>query len=265
MVVTRVVKTPGGQKIKVGVIKDRIEVTRPKGYRVYVKAYDERIRDYLKAWILEDLTNGEDFILKATGPRRKGKSTISCDLGRGLDLDMSVDNVVYTAKEFGRLADNLDPSEPPDDLSIILWDEAGYGMFKQRWYEREQQEIVRLLEVNAAKRLVVFLVSPHNDFLNSALQSPTMCKAWVDVGISQQYGKGWATLWNGRYHMFRVAGFWNPLCAFKFQAMTDQFWKDYEVKKFQFIRAAGKLVSKERDQSTRLERILAKLEHEIDR
>ena len=258
------VKTPGGQKVKVNIIKQRVEVRRPKGIKIFVHAYDEGIREYLRQWILEDLAGGEDFIIKVTGPRRKGKSTIACDLARGIFPEFSVDNVVYTAKEFGKLADSLPASSPETgQISIILWDEAGYGMFKQRWYEHEQQEIIRLLEVNAAKRLVVFLVAPHNDFINSALQSPTMCKAWIDVGISQRYGKGWATIWTGTYHMFRASGFWNPFCSFRFQAITDDFWSKYEVKKFRFIQEASRLVSKEHRQTSRLDKILTRLEREL--
>lgn len=261
---TRIVRTPGGKKIHVGVIKDRVEVRRPRGIRMYVKGYDERIKDYIRAWILEDLSKGEDFIIKDTGPRRKGKSTLACS--SALDLfPITPDNVVYTARDFAKLADYLPPSDPVDGkLSIIVFDEAGYGMFKQRWYEREQQEIVRLLEVNAAKKLVVFLVSPHNDFINTALQNPTMCKMWLDVGICQQLGKGWATMWNGRYHQFRVGGFWNPVCAFKFAELSGQFWDDYMSKKMRFINEAGRAAAKDRSQVTRLERILTQLEQEID-
>jgi hypothetical protein len=258
------VKTPGGQKVKVNIIKNRIEVRRPKGVRIYVHAYDENIREYIRKWILEDLTNGEDFIIKITGPRRKGKSTVACELARSLFPELSVDNIVYLAKDFGKLAADLPISDPANGkISIIIWDEAGYGMFKQHWYEREQQEIVRLLEVNAGKRLLVILVSPHNDFINSALASPTMCKLWIDVGISQRYGKGWATIWTGIYHQFRASGFWNPLCAFRFQKMIGDFWDAYEAKKYRFIQEAGKIVARSRKQESRLERLLTALEREI--
>ena len=241
--------TPGGQKIKVGVIKDRIEIKRPRGFKIFIKGYDDRIKDYIKAWICEDLMAGEDFIIKDTGPRRKGKSTLACRTAIDL-FPITPDNVVYTAKEFSKVAEYLSPSEPAENkFSIIVWDEAGYGMFKQRWYEREQQEIVRLLEVNAAKKLVVILVSPHNDFMNSALVSPVMCKMWLDVGISQKMGKGWATMWSGMYHQFRSSGFWNPVCAFRFDELGGEFWDSYMRKKMQFISDAGKKTAKSRPSS----------------
>lgn len=258
-----IVKTPKGTKIKVRVIKDRIEARRPKGLVFYIKGYDNRILDWVKARIVEDVGDGEDFIIKVTGPRRKGKSTAALSIARSL-FNIGVENVVYTAKEFGELAERLPPSDPDNGhYSVIVFDEAGYGMFKQRWYEREQQEIVRLLEVNAAKRLVVFLVSPHNDFINSALQSPTMCKLWIDVGISQKYGKGWATIWTGIYHQFRVSGFWNPLCAFRFDALAGEFWDAYMTKKMAFIAQAGREIHKKVNKSMRFEKLLAALEREI--
>ena len=261
---TRVVKTPMGTKVKVGVIKNRIEMSRPKGMRIFVKGYDQRVKDYLRTWITEDLSTGEDFIIKDTGPRRKGKSTLGCRTA--LDLfPITPDNVVYTARDFAKLADYLPPSEPFDGkFSIIVFDEAGYGMFKQRWYEREQQEVVRLVEVNAAKMLVVILVSPHNDFINKALQGPTMCKLWLDVGLAQTLGKGWASMLKGRYHQFRVAGFWNPFCGFRFDELTGPFWDAYMIKKHNFIREAGKLAAKDHAQTTRLERLLTQLEQEIE-
>jgi len=257
---TRVVKTPKGTKIRVGVIKNRIEVSRPKGFRIFVKGYDHRVKDFLRTWILEDLATEEDFIIKDTGPRRKGKSTMA--IGTALELfpEITTDNIVYTAKEFAKLANYL-PISTADHISVIIFDEAGYGMFKQRWYEREQQEVVRLIEVNAAKCLVVFLVAPHNDFINKALQGPTMSKAWLDVGLAQTLGKGWASMWTGRYHMFRVSGFWNPVCAFQFDPIpAGPFWSRYLDKKYQFISEAGKIASRDHAQTSRLERLLIKLE-----
>jgi hypothetical protein len=257
------VSTPKAQKIPVKIIKKRIEVKRPKGIRIYVKGFDKGILDYVKARIVEDVEDGEDFIIKVTGPRRKGKSTAALSVARSL-FPIGIDNVVYSAQEFAKMAADLPISDPANGrFSVIVFDEAGYGMFKQRWYEREQQEIVRLLEVNAAKKLIVFIVSPHNDFINSALQNPTMCKLWIDVGISQRYGKGWATLWTGIYHQFRVGGFWNPLAAFQFEKLDDLFWSLYESKKHDFIQKASIEAAKTHKQVAKIDKILQQLERQL--
>jgi hypothetical protein len=258
------VKTPKGTRIKVGIVRDRIEIRRPKGIKIYIKQYDKEILTYIKARIVEDLESGEDFLVKVTGPRRKGKSTVAMTIAQSLS-PITTENVVYTAAEFAKLATMLPISDPSSGrFSIIVFDETGHGMMKQRWYEHEQQEVVRLMEVNAAKRLVVFFVSPHNDWINSALQSPTMCKMWIDVGISQRYGKGMATVWTGLYHQFRASGFWNPLCAFTFEPLAGDFWEAYEVKKMQFIDTAGRLAMTSRQHTTRIERLLTALKGEIE-
>lgn len=95
-----------------------------------------------------------DRVYVVDGREGYGKSTFAMQLGYYLDPNLSLDNIVFSSKQFKERIRNA------KKFSVIIWDECFKGLSSKGSLSRENKEIVSLLQECRQRNLFIFLVLP---------------------------------------------------------------------------------------------------------
>jgi hypothetical protein len=128
--------------------------------------------------IMKLLKNSDqDFNIAISGARGTGKSSLMIQwikalLGGQYDF---YNHHVYAREEFETFL-----KDKPDNF-IIGVDEAVGSMFKREWQDKNQIELMKILNMYRDKGHITFLLIPHFFDLDSALRNSLIIKWWVYV------------------------------------------------------------------------------------
>ncbi|RLI84564.1 hypothetical protein DRP07_00655 [Archaeoglobales archaeon] len=102
----------------------------------------------------------EDSILFAfLGRRRSGKSTDALALCKKIDPDMTIEQVVFTNKEFRDATREY-------KKAAIFWDEPSVTAYSREYQDEANRLLNKTLQVFGYKRLVIALAYQHASFLD---------------------------------------------------------------------------------------------------
>ena len=136
----------------------------------------------------------QDFNIAITGARGTGKSTLMIQFIKkimGVDSYDYYNHHVYSRAEFEDYLKNK-----PDNYVIGI-DEAVGSMFKREWQDKNQIELMKILNMYRDKGHITFLLIPHFFDLDSALRNSHIIKWWVYV-----YGMGEAVVYKADNNPF---------------------------------------------------------------
>jgi len=113
--------------------------------------------------IRKSLEKGENFVGILTGKTRSGKSFSALRLCYEIDPNFTVDNVVFSTKEFMELLD----SGKLKRGSMILWDEAGVGISSREWYSLLNKSLNYVLQTWGHQNIGLILTVPDFSMVDS--------------------------------------------------------------------------------------------------
>ncbi len=112
-------------------------------YNQLMKAKRKVIRGNLdRVWVI-DGREGE-----------AGKSTLAMQLGYALDPTMTLDQIVFTAKDFKKKIREL------GKYKVLIWDEAFRGAASKSALSKENKKVMSLLQECRQRNLFIFIVLP---------------------------------------------------------------------------------------------------------
>lgn len=136
----------------------------------------------------------QDFNIAITGARGTGKSTLMIQFIKkimGVDTYDFYNHHVYSRAEFEDYLKNK-----PDNY-VIGVDEAVGSMFKREWQDKNQIELMKILNMYRDKGHITFLLIPHFFDLDSVLRNSHIIKWWIYV-----YGMGEAVVYKADNNPF---------------------------------------------------------------
>jgi len=218
--------------VPVGLItEDYLIQTTKKGKEIRVKAYDSRYIKFFAEKLKERIVWKWPNDILMAGKRRVGKSCLAIRIARTMHPTMAINDIVFTLKELNHNLKTNPTANPSLNLfPQIMFDEAGFDLFMENWNNFYQKELVKKYEVIGAKYQTIYLIAP-GDFVNSKMKNFSTfliycCEDNLERGVAELYelkdkkfGKPW----------------YNPIAAFQFDELHDDFWDEYEKKKFAFI------------------------------
>jgi hypothetical protein len=113
--------------------------------------------------IRRSLNRGENFVGIVTGKTRSGKSFSGVRICMEIDPNFSMDNVVFSAKEFMELLH----SGKLKRGSMVMWDEAGVGIATREWYSILNKSINYVLQTWGHQNIGLILTVPDFSFIDS--------------------------------------------------------------------------------------------------
>jgi len=122
-----------------------------------------RVHNVLPYRIRKSLLRGENFVGILTGKTRSGKSFSALTLCNEVDPNFSVDNVVFSTKEFMDLL----ASGKLKSGSMIIWDEAGVGISAREWYSLLNKSLNYVLQTWGHQNIGLILTVPDFSFVDS--------------------------------------------------------------------------------------------------
>jgi hypothetical protein len=113
--------------------------------------------------IRRNLMRGENFVGIVTGRVRSGKSFTALRLCMEIDKNFTIDNVVFSTREFMELLH----SGKLKKGSMILWDEAGVGIATREWYSILNKSLNYVLQTWGHQSIGLILTVPDFSFVDS--------------------------------------------------------------------------------------------------
>lgn len=197
-----------------------IEVVAPEYGYEYIKL--------IAGFIKQRLNQNFDNIVLMTGEERGGKSTLAQQIAEEIEPGYPVDRIVFKIEDFERLIEELPRG------SVIIFDEAGFDLFSQEWYESYQKRIIKKLTVLGERKLVIFLLLPHRMKLNSGLRERRV-PFWINVNvIGDEKIRGFADFRRSKGNEWTEDAFWEGMAAFRFGAIKGERYNAYLDKKEAF-------------------------------
>ena len=174
-----------------------------------------------------------DQVSLITGREGCGKSALGLHIGRGLDPDLSVEQIAFTQQQFKNLVQETKPG------GVVIMDEAAEAMFAHEWMERGQRELVKAFLTFRAKRLKTILILPHQMLLNKQLRERRVFW-WIDVYAKALDERGYAQIRKAplRENPWITDIFWNGEFTLRFpsfEGADKKFWGEYEKFKLEFL------------------------------
>jgi len=232
----RIVKTPGGKGVSVGVINRKYEV---KGitHRNIIPLLDESGVKFLAECITERINHKRDCPILVTGDRGIGKSTVTIKTARTIEPGLSVSKIAFRLEEFEKIFQE----NPYGDGTIgqypqVLMDEAGHALYGPEWLAKEQRVIAKQLIISRIKRQIIWMTVPKRMQFNNQLRN--MAAIWVHIAEPQEFVQGYALVRMAPAHLqseWHTDKYWEPKFAFIFTAEQGDFWNEYERKKIAFV------------------------------
>lgn len=193
--------------------------------------------------LTERVKSNRNWMALIQGETGVGKSYVALRLGQIIDKNFSVDNVVFTPKEFAALLD----SERLKAGSVIVFDEGGVGISSRDWATYSNRLISNITQTFRTKRLIVLFTLPNGRFLDSSVRnlfhaliepigvSPnTNTNAFKLLKIEQNYrqNKTYYSYYRfkdektGRFYKYAIMRIGKP---------TDDLCKEYEDKRRDYL------------------------------
>lgn len=190
-----------------------IEVVAPEYDYSYIKV----IAGYIKQRMLMNFDN----IILMTGEERGGKSTLAQQIAEEIEPGYPADRIVFKIEDFERHIEELPRG------SVIIFDEAGFDLFSQEWYESYQKRIIKKLTVLGERKLVIFLLLPHRMKLNSGLRERRV-PFWINVNVvGDEKIRGFADFRRSKGNEWTEDAFWEGMAAFRFGAIKGARYEKY--------------------------------------
>ena len=195
----------------------------------------------------------EDSVLYSfLGRRRAGKSTLTLAVLKKCDPDMTVDQIVFTNKEFREAVKEYKGR-------AIMWDEPGVTAYSREYQDEANRLLNKTLQVFGFKKLIIGLAYQHAGFLDKhtrwLVDVYFICRSEIipDELRRQNYVEPMVLItdWlreptlvpykikrNGR--LVEMGTIKVPALEdlFKWAGMNKKFYKEYEKKKLEFFEKA---------------------------
>ena len=174
-----------------------------------------------------------DQVSLLTGREGCGKSALGLHIGRGLNPDLSLEQIAFTQEQFKTLVAEAKPGD------TVIMDEAAEAMFAHEWMERGQRDLVKAFLTFRAKRLQTILILPHQMLLNKQLRERRVYW-WFDVYAKALDNRGYAQVRKAplRENPWRTDIFWDGKFTLRFpsfDSVDKRFWDEYEKFKLEFL------------------------------
>lgn len=184
-----------------------------------------------------------DFLLLIVGERGSGKSTVAVRLCELVDPDFTIQNVVFSPKEFTDLL----RSGKLKDGSAVLLDEAGVAFGSRDWFSSQSKSFNSFTQVSRTMHLFVVFTAPSEKMVDSqvlknlaavctiASKLVTKQLTWVRILRSQP-----APLSDVVYHKYyrfidRKSGRIRRLSRIGFHLPSPGLLKAYKAKRKAFV------------------------------
>ena len=207
----------------------------PRSQKV-LTVYDHRAINWTAEWLKFRVRNKHDNIIMITGERRVGKSHLAQQLARAIDPAFSVRNVAFPLEEFNKILSSNPRADSEQKIYPIAdLDEAGYDLYSGNWMQRVQKNMVRKFEVIGEKQQTVLLVLPHRLNLLKGIRG-NIAKFWINVETwGREEERGLAVLRVAQPNIWELEPYWEPVVAFHFDEVLDDWWNEYLIKKRAFV------------------------------
>jgi hypothetical protein len=113
--------------------------------------------------IRRSLLRGENYVGIVTGKTRSGKSMSALRLCMEIDPNFTIDNVIFSTREFMELLH----SGKLKRGSMILWDEAGVGIATRDWYSTLNKSLNYVLQTWGHQNIGLILTVPDFSMVDS--------------------------------------------------------------------------------------------------
>jgi hypothetical protein len=109
------------------------------------------------------LLRGENYVGIVTGKTRSGKSMSALRLCMEIDPNFTIDNVIFSTREFMELLHSGQLKRG----SMILWDEAGVGIATRDWYSTLNKSLNYVLQTWGHQNIGLILTVPDFSMIDS--------------------------------------------------------------------------------------------------
>jgi len=206
-------------------------------------------------WLIKEIQNrllvlNRNWLAIVCGDTGSGKSEFAISLGEMVDPNFSIDNIVFTTKEFMKIAN---PGTLPKG-SCVVWDECGVGMPARAWMTLTNQLTGFILQTFRHQNLAVIFTTPSLDFIDIQARKlfhnyfepkyidrkkETVIAKMLDMQNNPQMGKIYMKypvidLDDGRGEF--------TLTEIEMERATKGLREKYEVKKEEFTKSLGKRI-----------------------
>lgn len=206
---------------------------RYEGKELWCPIYSFEALNWLTKEMQFAVAHTWDQVSLLTGREGCGKSALGLHIGRGLDPDLSLENIAFTQEQFKNLVAEAKPGD------VVIMDEAAEAMFAHEWMMRGQRELIKAFLTFRAKRLKTILILPHQMLLNKQLRERRVYW-WLDVYAKALDERGYAQIRKAplRENPWRTDIFWEGKFTLRFpsfEKVDKRFWEEYEKFKLEFL------------------------------
>lgn len=210
--------------------------------------------EYIRRRIFEENKN---FLIALVGQTGSGKSFSAMKLGEAIDPNFSINNVVFTAKDFFELLKQDHPRG-----TVIIFDEAGVGIPAREWYSISNKLMGYILQTFRHRNWIVIFTVPDFDFIDKQARKLFHCymeTTHIDYTERICELKPMLIVNNPRAKTSRLPDYWfqylkifedgelKPIRRLYLGLPSRKTRDDYEIKKLQFTKGLASTLSDEMD------------------
>lgn len=171
--------------------------------------YGPEFLDFVNAYRNYYTNKGFDRVALWTGWERSGKSS-ACILRNKLsDGTLDTSRICYSLEELFEVYKTAEKGQ-----SIIV-DEAGYAASRREWYDKDQKELIKVLQVAAARGVNLEFVTPHPDYFSKIISSYRL--------------EDWFRVFASGTEMDRGFVEWSTASRKHYQGGSEPFWVNRDI------------------------------------
>lgn len=225
---------PAGVQVPVGLIGEnyRAQSTERGRNPCYIPIYDERFVNYMVEKVKYHTRRKFDNRIVMTGPPGAGKTTEAITFARRIDPDFPVENVTFRLQDFRMKLAELGEADPKKDYyPTAILDESGVDLYSKDWAKTHTKEMSKVFQIIRKKKLTMIMCLPHRNLLTKDIRDAMHW--WFDMKVIHEF-RGFCVVREAVPNEWKDP-WWNPLAAYIFDELDDDFWHVYESRKDTFI------------------------------
>ena len=129
----------------------------------YIEVHKVPEHGWVAEWCLRRIKDYKNVLILFQGEPGMGKSFCAIRLAQCIDPNFSIDNIVFTPKDFMQLINDGELKKG----SIIIFDEAGVGINSSEWYSKQVILFNTVLQTFRQMQLIVLFTVPDIGYIET--------------------------------------------------------------------------------------------------